>query len=99
MGRALHRPTAGTPRLASAAFTELTVVPCIRLHRNRADYDNRFRDVSIYAMVETEFAQCAVVGAFKGLGEFHWYDSANGQRSGRQKADGHARRGCASLKA
>jgi hypothetical protein len=53
------------------------VVPFIRLYRNRADYDNWFRDETIYDMVQTEFARGTAAGPYKGIGEFHLYDSAN----------------------
>jgi len=55
----------------------LAVVPFIRLYRNRADYDNWFRDETIYDMVQTEFARGTAAGPYKGIGEFHLYDSAN----------------------
>ncbi len=59
------------------AAAELTVVPFIRLYRNRADYDNWFRDESIYTMVQTEMARGTAGGPYRGIGEFHLYDSAN----------------------
>jgi len=77
------RPNDGTKALASLEQTKqagVTVVPFIRLYRNRADYDNWFRDETIYEMVQTEFARGvsgAQAGPFKGIGEFHLYDSAN----------------------
>lgn len=75
------RPNDGTRALAEArAQTRaagVTVVPFIRLYRNRADYDNWFRDESIYAMVQQEFAHGTAAGPYRGLGEFHLYDSAN----------------------
>ena len=55
----------------------MTVVPFVRLYRNRADYDNWFRDESIYEMVQAELARGTAAGPFRGLGEFHLYDSAN----------------------
>jgi hypothetical protein len=55
----------------------LQVVPFIRLYRNRADYDNWFRDESIYTMVQSEFARGTAGGPYRGIGEFHLYDSAN----------------------
>ena len=79
-------PNDGTKVLAASNLTRqagLTVVPFIRLYRNRADYDNWFRDESIYEMVQAEFArgvESAVKGqttAYKGIGEFYLYDSAN----------------------
>lgn len=74
------RPNDGTKVLASSPLTRqagVTVVPFIRLYRNRADYDSWFKDESIFAMVQAEFAKGTATGAFKGIGEFHLYDSAN----------------------
>jgi hypothetical protein len=77
------RPNDGTKSLAAMAETRkagVTVVPFIRLYRNRADYDNWFRDETLYEMVQAEFARGVTgdqAGPYKGLGEFHLYDSAN----------------------
>jgi hypothetical protein len=74
------RPNDGTKALASSAQTReagVTVVPFVRLYRNRADYDNWFRDESIYDMVQAELARGTAAGPFLGLGEFHLYDSGN----------------------
>lgn len=75
------RPNDGTKTLAGAQAQTLaagvTVVPFIRLYRNRADYDNWFRDESIYAMVQSEFARGTTAGPYRGIGEFHLYDSAH----------------------
>jgi hypothetical protein len=74
------RPNDGTQLLASSPLTRqagVTVVPFVRLYRNRADYDNWFRDESIYDMVQSELGRGTAAGAFRGLGEFHLYDSAN----------------------
>jgi hypothetical protein len=77
------RPNDGTRSLAAMAGTRkagVTVVPFIRLYRNRADYDNWFRDESIYEMVQAEFARGVTgdqAGPYKGIGEFHLYDSSN----------------------
>ena len=74
------RPNDGTKLLASSPLTRqagVTVVPFIRLYRNRADYDSWFKDESIFAMVQAEFAKGTAAGPFKGIGEFHLYDSAN----------------------
>ena len=74
------RPNDGTKSLAAAPQTAqagVRVVPFIRLYRNRADYDNWFRDPSIFEMVQTEFARGTAAGAYRGIGEFHLYDSAN----------------------
>ena len=74
------RPNDGTKALASSPLTReagVTVVPFVRLYRNRADYDNWFRDDSIYEMVQAELARGTAAGPFRGLGEFHLYDSNN----------------------
>ncbi|WP_326942329.1 amidohydrolase [Actimicrobium sp. GrIS 1.19] len=77
------RPNDGSKALVAATrdSTELTVVPFIRLYRNRADYDSWFRDDSIYTMVTQELARGVATSAgavpFRGIGEFHLYDSAN----------------------
>jgi Amidohydrolase len=75
------RPNDGTKNLAAAkeqtAKAGVTVIPFIRLYRNRADYDNWFRDETIYTMVLDELAKGTVAGAYKGIGEFHLYDSVN----------------------
>ena len=77
------RPNAGTKALVNATrgSGDLTVVPFIRLYRNRADYDSWFKDDTIYDMVVTEHARGATVASsrveYKGIGEFHLYDSAN----------------------
>jgi len=75
------RPNDGTLALASArAETRaagVTVVPFIRLYRNREDYSGWFRDESIYRMVQAEFARGTEAGPYRGIGEFHLYDSAN----------------------
>jgi hypothetical protein len=75
------RPNDGTKALAGAGAQTraagVTVVPFIRLYRNRADYDNWFRDEGIYAMVQSEFARGTAAGPYRGIGEFHLYDSAN----------------------
>lgn len=75
------RPNAGTASLASARDATraagVTVVPFVRLYRNRADYGSWFADPTIYRMVEDELARGTDAGPFRGLGEFHLYDSAN----------------------
>ena len=82
------RPNDGTRTLAGAgsasadaalraAAKDLVVVPFVRLYRNRADYDNWFRDESIYTMVQDELARGTASGGYRGIGEFHLYDSAN----------------------
>ena len=87
------RPNDGSKALAAHVSADksndLQVVPFIRLYRNRADYDSWFKDDTIYAMVQAEYAKGALPGApsgpasganlapFKGIGEFHLYDSEN----------------------
>lgn len=74
------RPNDGTKSLAQSPLTRqagVTVVPFVRLYRNRADYSNWFRDDTIYEMVQTELARGTAAGAYRGIGEFHLYDSAN----------------------
>ena len=75
------RPNDGTRALASAAeqtrAAGVAVVPFIRLYRNRADYHNWFRDPGIAELVQTELARGTPSGPYRGLGEFHLYDSAN----------------------
>lgn len=74
------RPNDGTRALAESPLTRkagVTVVPFVRLYRNRADYTNWFRDESIHAMVLAELARGTAAGPYRGLGEFHLYESAN----------------------
>jgi hypothetical protein len=72
------RPNDGTKALAAEALKgNIQVVPFVRLYRNRADYDSWYRDDTIHTMVQTELARGAANGPFKGIGEFHLYDSAN----------------------
>lgn len=74
------RPNDGTKSLAQAPETRragVTVVPFVRLYRNRADYTAWFRDETIYEMVQAELARGTAAGPFRGIGEFHLYDSAN----------------------
>ncbi len=74
------RPNDGTRSLAQAPQTRqagVTVVPFVRLYRNRADYTGWFRDESIYEMVQAELARGTAAGPYRGLGEFHLYESAN----------------------
>ena len=77
------RPNDGTKALAQAReqtrAAGVTVVPFIRLYRDRADYNNWFRDPSIAEMVRTELSQGTPSGPYRGLGEFHLYDRANAQ--------------------
>lgn len=75
------RPNAGTLALAGAREAThaagVTVVPFVRLYRDRADYSGWFRDESIVDLVSTELARGTPAGPYQGLGEFHLYDSAN----------------------
>jgi hypothetical protein len=74
------RPNDGTKSLAQAPQAReagVTVVPFVRLYRNRADYNGWFRDESIYEMVQAELARGTAAGPYRGLGEFHLYESAN----------------------
>ena len=74
------RPNDGTALLAAApeaAAAGVTVVPFVRLYRNRADYTGWFADESIHAMVLRQLAAGTAAGAYRGIGEFHLYDSAN----------------------
>jgi hypothetical protein len=75
------RPNDGTKALAGArAQTQaagVTVVPFVRLYRNRADYTGWFQDPTIVEMVQRELAAGTPAGPYRGLGEFHLYDSAN----------------------
>ncbi len=83
------RPNDGTKALASASAQTraagVTVLPFIRLYRNRADYDGWFADESIYEMVLAEFARGTAAGPYRGIGEFHLYDSANAKAPVAQK--------------
>ena len=75
------RPNDGTKSLAAAqaqtAVAGVTVVPFVRLYRNRADYTGWFADETIVTMVLDELARGTAAGPYRGLGEFHLYDSAN----------------------
>ena len=75
------RPNDGTTALAAAQDATrragVTVVPFVRLYRNRADYTGWHADPSIVEMVLRELAAGTAAGPYRGLGEFHLYDSAN----------------------
>lgn len=75
------RPNDGTKALASAReqtrAAGVTVVPFVRLYRDRADYNNWFRDPTIVEMVQAELKRGTPAGPYRGLGEFHLYDSTN----------------------
>ena len=83
------RPNEGTLALSEAQGATqaagVAVVPFVRLYRNREDYTNWFRDESIYAMVLAELARGTAAGPYRGLGEFHLYDSANASGAVAQK--------------
>lgn len=69
------RPNDGTLRLVAEPGAQW--VPFVRLYRHRADYSGWFADDSIRRMVLEMLAQGSPAGPFRGLGEFHLYDSAN----------------------
>ena len=75
------RPNDGTRQLADAAAQAaaagINVVPFVRLYRNRDDYTGWFKDESIHEMVLKELERGTTAGPYRGLGEFHLYDSAN----------------------
>jgi predicted TIM-barrel fold metal-dependent hydrolase len=75
------RPNDGTKALAAAREATrragVTVVPFVRLYRNRADYSGWPFDPTIVDMVLKELAAGTDAGPYRGLGEFHLYDSAN----------------------
>jgi hypothetical protein len=75
------RPNAGTRTLAAArdeaARAGVTVVPFVRVYRDRADYQRWFGDTGVEAMVLDELSRGTAAGPYRGIGEFHLYDSAN----------------------
>ena len=75
------RPNEGTRVLATALEATraagVTVVPFVRLYRNRADYTGWPTDPGITRMVEAELPRGTPSGPYRGLGEFHLYESAN----------------------
>jgi hypothetical protein len=75
------RPNDGTRSLAAAtgqtSKAGITVLPFVRLYRNRDDYSTWFKDESIYDMVLAELARGTAAGPYLGIGEFHLYDSQN----------------------
>jgi predicted TIM-barrel fold metal-dependent hydrolase len=75
------RPNDGTKAMAAAREQTrragVTVVPFVRLYRNREDYNGWHSDPSIVEMVNRELAAGTEAGPYRGLGEFHLYDSAN----------------------
>jgi hypothetical protein len=70
---ATSRPNDGTRALVAAKPAGLWVVPFIRPYRTRADIQTWFKDPAIYELIESEFKR----GYYRGIGEFHLYDSAN----------------------
>jgi predicted TIM-barrel fold metal-dependent hydrolase len=75
------RPNDGTRALAAAREATrragVTVVPFVRLYRSRADYGGWHADPTIVDMVLRELAAGTDAGPYRGLGEFHLYDSRN----------------------
>ena len=74
------RPNDGTVALATgpqALAAGVTVVPFVRLYRNRADYSGWFADETIHTMVQQQLGRGTPAGPYRGIGEFHLYDSAN----------------------
>ena len=75
------RPNDGTRALAAAREATrragVTVVPFVRLYRDRADYSGWHADPTIVDMVLRELAAGTDAGPYRGLGEFHLYDSRN----------------------
>ena len=74
------RPNAGTVALAAApqlGTAGVTVVPLMRPYRNRADYTCWFADESIHTMVLEQLAAGTAAGPYRGIGEFHLYESVN----------------------
>ncbi|MGM9483589.1 amidohydrolase family protein [Roseateles sp. NT4] len=69
------RPNDGTLRLVAEPGPQW--VPFIRLYRNRADYTGWFNDDSIRLMVLELLQRGSLAGPFRGLGEFHLYDSVH----------------------
>ncbi|MEQ1596171.1 MAG: amidohydrolase family protein [Casimicrobium sp.] len=67
------RPNDGSALLMQAAPASLTVVPFIRVYRDRADYGTWHRNPEIVAMIEREYAEGAMKGKVRGIGEFHLY--------------------------
>ncbi len=70
---ATSRPNEGSALLMKAAPESLTIVPFIRVYRDRADYGTWHRNPEIVAMIEREFADGAMKGKVRGIGEFHLY--------------------------
>ncbi len=75
------RPNTGTVSLTNATAlakaAQVQVIPFVRLYRNRADYQTWFKDPSIADMLIEELARGTQAGPYRGVGEFHLYDSGN----------------------
>jgi hypothetical protein len=70
---ATSRPNEGSELLMKAAPESLTIVPFIRVYRDRADYGTWHKNPEIVTMIEREFAEGAMKGKVRGIGEFHLY--------------------------
>ena len=73
---ATSRPNDGSVLLMKAAPSAnpaLTVVPFIRVYRDRADYGTWHKNPEIVAMIEREFTEGGMKGKVRGIGEFHLY--------------------------
>ena len=70
---ATSRPNEGSALLMKAAPESLTIVPFIRVYRDRADYGTWHKNPEIVAMIEREFAAGEMKGKVRGIGEFHLY--------------------------
>ncbi|MFZ9335502.1 MAG: amidohydrolase [Burkholderiaceae bacterium] len=74
------RPNDGTHALADAPAVReagIAVVPFVRMYRDRTDYNRWFGDDGVRRMVLQQLERGTRSGPFRGLGEFHLYDSAN----------------------
>jgi predicted nuclease of predicted toxin-antitoxin system len=69
------RPNSGTLALWERQKTAqgAVVVPFIRLYRDRADYQTWHSNPEIWQMIQKEYAK----GVFRGIGEFHLYNSGH----------------------
>ncbi len=67
------RPNDGSALLVKVGSESLTIVPFIRVYRDRADYGTWHKNPEIVAMIEREFAEGAMKGKVRGIGEFHLY--------------------------
>jgi Amidohydrolase len=70
---ATSRPNEGSEMLMKAAPDALTIVPFIRVYRDRADYGTWHKNPDIVSMIEREFTAGAMTGKVRGIGEFHIY--------------------------